>query len=174
MIHHSTKLVMCPSPVVVFCAQANTELLFKGHTDSLLDPDHEVIWSESEIMGVEGCMIFYTTEENYFWRFLTYVKPAYRRQGVMQNMWARLLEIAKEREVKKICSVSEMSNPEIFKANEKIGLKPRWTIFEMDLGLDSPSGGRNHHQWSYHQTRRQVQESWRNLFGKQATIEEVK
>lgn len=129
-VSYCEKFAQAPRNVQWSVNHWNNMLRAAGHSDvekigkgeSLL---YAVDWDGETV----GAIVWYLTDENYWWISITHVDSRCRRQGIYKMLWDCLVYVAKEKGMKRIEGAIHVDNVVRLKTMEKLGQKAAYINF---------------------------------------------
>lgn len=104
--------------------QSDAETITRGESVVYaVDWDGEII----------GCIVWYLTDEGYWWVSMGFVDSRFRGQGVYTMMWNCLVHIAQEEGIKRIEGAVHVDNKSTQRLMEKLGRKPAYINYTYEV-----------------------------------------
>lgn len=133
-VKQAEKLNGCPA--LKLCVHGWSELIKAGLVPSdsvVLNWDDSVLWVEDsgQIVGVMTYKVMEWTK--CLWVGLSFVNPEYRRQGLYSQMYARAVEIAKEKAMIRVESGIDPQNVAMIQAAKKTGRHLHYVVYAQNV-----------------------------------------
>ena len=108
----------------------------KEFTKGIKDKSIRIAEKDKKAIGFiffkENFSIMYE-KSDFLWVQLIYVNKEFRKQGVAKDLYNDLIKISKSKNIKNICCDVFSINKGSALFHEKIGFKPKYTIYKMEI-----------------------------------------